>query len=209
MKLATGMIFSLVLITILFFECNDSKTSSTPGSKDTVLVGASPIQNGGFESNVKWGAHLVTIAGCNDCHTPKKMTEHGMEFDSSLLLSGHPSKLPPPDFDRKMMESKGLIGTNDLTVWVGPWGISYTANITSDSTGIGNWTEDQFLYCIRNGKWKGLPNSRSLLPPMPWFTYRLMTDDELKAIFAYLKSTIPINNIEPPIVPPVTMPQKP
>jgi len=209
MKLATGMIISLVLITILFYECNDTKTDSTPGSKDTVLVGASPIQNGGFESQVKYGAHLVTIGGCNDCHTPKKMTEHGMEFDSSLLLSGHPSKLPPPDFDRKMLESKGQIGTNDLTVWVGPWGISYAANITSDSTGIGNWTEDQFIFCIRNGKWKGLANSRSLMPPMPWFNFRQMKDEELKAIFAYLKSTIPINNIEPPIVPPVTMRQKP
>ena len=209
MKLATGVIFSLLVITILFFECNDDKTSGTPGSKDTVLVGASPIQNGGFESQVQWGAHLVSICACNDCHTPKKFTEHGMEFDSSLLLSGHPSKIPPPDFDRKMMESKGLIGTNDLTAWVGPWGISYTANITSDQTGIGSWTEDQFLLCIREGKWKGHKNSRSLMPPMPWFTYRLMTDNELKAIFAYLKSTTPIENVEPPIVPPVTMQQKP
>jgi hypothetical protein len=209
MKLATGIIFSLLVITILFFECNDSKTNGTTATKDTVLVGASPIQNGGFESQVQWGAHLVSICACNDCHTPKKFTEHGMEFDSSLLLSGHPSKMPPPEFDRKMMESKGLIGTNDLTAWVGPWGISYTANITSDQTGIGSWTEDQFLLCIREGKWKGLKNSRSLMPPMPWFTYRLMTDNELKAIFAYLKSTKPIENVEPPIVPPVTMQQKP
>jgi len=207
-KQLTTVVFSLAFIIFLFSQCNDNKSNVAQSSKDTVLVGASPIQNGGFESQVKWGAHLVSICACNDCHTPKKFTEHGMEFDSSLLLSGHPSKMPPPDIDRKLFESKGLIGTNDLTSWVGPWGISYTANITSDETGIGNWTEDQFLLCIREGKWKGQKNSRSLMPPMPWFTYRLMTDGELKAIFAYLKSTKPIQNIEPPIVPPVSAPHQ-
>ena len=68
-------------------------------------------------------------------------------------------------------------------------GISYTANLTSDATGIGNWKEQQFMYAIREGKFKGLAGSRTLLPPMPWEMYRHMTDGELKAIFAYLKTT--------------------
>ena len=165
-----------------------------------------PETNGGFESQVKWGEHIVSIAGCNDCHTPKKMTPMGPVSDSSLFLSGHPAKVPAPDVDRQAMESKGLAVTNDLTSWVGPWGISYSANITSDTTGIGMWTEDQFILCIRQGKWKGMAASRELLPPMPWQSFKVMSDDELKAIFAYLKSTKPIENIEPPAQPPVLVP---
>jgi hypothetical protein len=99
--------------------------------------------------------------------------------------------------NRKEMESKGLAATNMLE-WIGPWGISYTANITSDSTtGIGNWTEDQFLLCIRKGKYGGAPEGRNLLPPMPWPNFAKMTDDELKAVYAYLESTKPIHNIVP------------
>ena len=135
------------------------------------------------------------------------MTPHGPDIDSSRLLSGHPADSPDPEIDRKEMESKGLVTTGDLTSWVGPWGISYTANLTSDSTGIGTWTEGQFIYAIREGKLKGMPNTRSLLPPMPWQMYRNMKDEELKAIFAYLKSTKPIQNVVPPPKAPVSAPK--
>lgn len=159
---------------------------------------------GGFESKEKWGEHLVMIAGCHDCHTPKKMTEKGLDFDLTLALSGHPAKLPPPDVNRQEMEKKGLGVTQTLTAWVGPWGISYAANLTSDSTGIGTWKESQFFTAIRKGKFKGLETSRDLLPPMPWQTIRYMTDEELSAVFAYLKSTKPIKNVVPPAVPPTS-----
>ena len=62
-----------------------------------------------------YGANtLLTTAGCNDCHTPKKMTPMGPVDDTTLFLSGHPEKMPAPDVDRKEMESKGLIVTQDL-----------------------------------------------------------------------------------------------
>jgi hypothetical protein len=159
---------------------------------------------GGFENQVKWGEHLVTIAGCNDCHTPKKMTPNGPEPDMSLMLSGHPSKMPPPDIDRKTVQEKGLAVTNDLTSWVGPWGISYAANLTPDGTGIGNWQESNLFTALREGKQKGISSYRPLLPPMPWPQYKNMTDDEIKAIFAYLKSIKPINNLVPEYQPPVS-----
>lgn len=201
-KLSAIVITALVSGTFFLSQCTDNNSGETTNKKDTVLVGSK--SNGGYENQVKWGEHLVMSGGCGDCHTPKKMGAHGPEDDSSLLLSGHPAKMPAPEVDRNQMESKGLVVTQTLTAWVGPWGISYTANLTSDETGIGTWNEDQFLFAIRNGKLKGLAGSRDLLPPMPWQSIRNYNDDELKAIFAYLKSTKPISNMVPPPTPPAT-----
>ena len=195
---ATSFLFVCILSVLLFSRC-DQKLAEN----QTVQSESPKPDFAGFESQVKWGEHLVTVSACHDCHSPKKMTDHGPEIDSALLLSGHPAQLPPPDVNRKDLESKGLVTTSDLTSWIGPWGISFAANLTSDATGTGNWKEDQFMYAIREGKFKGLAGSRSLLPPMPWQMYRNMTDDELKANFAYLKTTKPINNVVPPPVPPV------
>lgn len=69
--------------------------------------------------------------------------------------------------------------------------MSFAANITSHETGIGNWTEEQFIRALREGKYKGLPNGRLLLPPMPWPYYGQLNDEALRAIFAFLKSTKP------------------
>lgn len=201
-KLSVLIVITIVCSTFFLSQCTDNNTGETTNKKDTVLVGSK--SNGGYESQTKWGEHLVLSGGCGDCHTPKKMGAHGPEDDSSLLLSGHPAKMPAPEVDRKLMESKGLVVTQTLTAWIGPWGISYAANLTSDESGIGTWNEDQFLFAIRNGKLKGLAGSRDLLPPMPWLSIRNYNDDELKAIFAYLKSTKPISNMVAPPTPPVT-----
>jgi len=199
---STSISLAVLASALLLSQCNQK----TADSQSAQPISPTPSYNG-FGSQTKWGEHLVTIGGCNDCHSPKKMTDHGPEIDSSLLLSGHPAKMPPPDVNRKEMESKGLSVTNTLTAWVGPWGISFAGNITSDSTGIGNWKEEQFIYALKYGKYKGLATSRALLPPMPWEMYKHMTDDEMKDIFAYLKTTTPINNIVPPPVPPVSAPR--
>ena len=182
----------------LFIQCAEKPKEEQP----VAVVSEKPFY-GGYETQELWGEHLVTIAACNDCHTPKKMGPRGPELDSSLLLSGHPAQLPMFEVNRKEVESKGLVVTNDLTTWVGPWGVSYTANLTSDPTGIGGWQESNFITAIREGKYKGISSARSLLPPMPWEMYRNMTDDELKAIFAFLKSTKPIANVVPDPLPPV------
>jgi hypothetical protein len=186
---------------LLFFQCKESTTQQT-SSTDSVKAD----NFGGYESQAKWGEHLVRICSCNDCHTPKKMTDHGPDMDWDRMLSGHPAGSPAIDVNRKEMESKGLAVTGDLTEWVGPWGISYTANLTPDSTGILAWKEEQFLYAIKNGVMKGLQGSRPMLPPMPWPEYKNMTDDELKAIFAYLKTIKPISNVVPGPKPPVSAP---
>lgn len=186
----------------LFSQCSEKKAevSVTP---DVNIPTQSALYNG-FESQVKWGEHLVLIGGCNDCHTPKKIAPGGVvHLDTALWLAGHPAEMPSFEVDRKTMESRGLIVTQDLTEWVGPWGVSFAANLTPDETGIGNFSEEQFFRVLREGKYKGLVNSRPILPPMPWEMYRYMTDDEIKAIFAYLKSIKPVRNIVPAPKPPI------
>ena len=149
---------------------------------------------------VKRGEYLVSSMGCHDCHTPLKMGPNGLEPDMSRALSGHPAgpALPPPP-----APSGPWIGsvTGTFTAWAGPWGISYTQNITPDpETGIGNYTEDQFIMTIREGKKQG--RGRALLPPMPWPAIRNLTDDDLKAVYAYLRTVKPIRNKVPdPVVP--------
>ena len=197
--LSTTILFVSAVSAILLTQCDQVSGENKTGETESPELAFA-----GFGTQVKWGEHLVTVSACHDCHTPKKMTDHGPDIDSSLLLSGHPSQLDLPDLNRHELESKGVTATTDLTSWVGAWGISYTANLTSDATGIGNWKEEQFIYAIRNGVMKGLSGSRPMLPPMPWQMYRNMTDDELKAIFAYLKSTKPIHNIVPQPTPPVS-----
>lgn len=185
---------------VLLSQCGQE----TPGQTNSSANAAQTQYTGGFESQVKWGEHLVTVSACHDCHTPKIITADGlMLLDSSRLLSGHPADMPGPDVDRAAMERKGLTVTDLLTAWAGPWGVSYAANLTSDDTGTGAWSEAQFMTAIRKGKFKGLEGSRQLLPPMPWEVYRYMTDDELKAIFAYLKTTKPVRNVVPAPQPPV------
>ncbi|MES2432060.1 MAG: diheme cytochrome c-553 [Bacteroidota bacterium] len=193
-----AMLVLIVVSAILISRCNENKpTVQEPVSEQPAF--------GGFESKIKWGEHLVTIGACHDCHTPKKMTAMGPVLDSSLLLSGHPEKQPIPDTDRKHAESKGNVVTNTLTSWIGPWGVSFTANITSDSTtGIGAWKLENFMTAIRKGKKSGVPGGRMLLPPMPWEMYQHMTDGELDAIFTYLLYTKPIHNVVPAPLPPVS-----
>lgn len=154
------------------------------------------------EDIVKQGKHLVEIMGCNDCHSPKKVGPKGPEIIEELLLSGYPSDRPVVAFDSKLIKEGFAMFYPDLTAAAGPWGISFAANLTPDETGIGNWSEEQFKKALTEGKLKGLDGSRTLLPPMPWVNYISLTDEEIHAVFTYLKSIKPVKNIVPnPISP--------
>lgn len=151
-------------------------------------------------SLIERGRYLTTFGGCNDCHTPLKMGPEGPDPDFSRLLSGHPeeTKLPPPP---NLENSPWFAATAGMTAWTGPWGISYAANLTPDeNTGLGIWTETMFIKALRTGKHMG--ESREILPPMPWQTIGQLTDEDLKAVFAYLRSIPAIKNRVPePIAP--------
>ena len=134
------------------------------------------------------GKYIVSTSGCHDCHTPMKMGPTGPEPDMTRALSGHPADVKiekGPALPGEWAAAVNMTGT----AWSGPWGISFTANLTPDrNNGLGIWTEDMFMRAIREGKHMG--TSRPILPPMPWQVYRNLTDDDLKSVFAYLK-TIP------------------
>lgn len=156
-------------------------------------------------SQVERGKYLVMAGGCSDCHSPKIFTPAGPVFDTTRLLSGHPAGTQLPPFPKGVIGPTqwGAVTTNDLTAWYGPWGVSFAYNLTPDmQTGIGGWTEDMFIQTLRTGKFMGM--SRDMLPPMPWQTIGQMTDDDLKAMFAYLKSLPPIHNPIPQPIPPLT-----
>jgi hypothetical protein len=174
----------------------------------TLLISCEPVANEepvaidySKEQLIARGKYLVNTSACNDCHSPKVITPLGLTLDTTRLLSGYPGTRPLPKVNKEALGSWLLFG-QDLTSGVGPWGVSFAANITSDETGIGNWSEEQFLTAIRKGKYKGLEGSRDLLPPMPWQVYNGMTDTDLKAIFLYLKTTKPIRNLVPPPIAP-------
>ncbi len=192
------MFFAVVCaICFLFYRCNTKSSTNNVSDSST-----SQKMYGGFASQAEWGSHLTIITGCGDCHTPKKMTAQGPVENPSLILSGHPSQIPAPSLMPEQL-SKGMAATYDLTAWNGPWGTSYASNLTPDSTGIGGWSEQQFITCIRKGLFKGLVGSRPIMPPMPVNDFKHMTDDELNAIFAYLKTVKPINNVVPDYQPPM------
>jgi mono/diheme cytochrome c family protein len=196
----------LALTLFSFYGCSENKSAETVA--DTAAVAAMDKPNyGGYETKEQWGEHLVTIGGCHDCHTPKKMTPMGPVDDSSLLLSGHPEAMPAPDVDRKKLETQGFILTATFTSWVGPWGVSYSANLTPDPTGTGNWTEDQFVYALRNMISKGLAGGRPLVPPMSMMPVKHMTDAELRAIYAYLRTVKPVKNNSVQPTPPALVPK--
>ena len=149
------------------------------------------------------GKDLVKHGMCHDCHTPKTFEGGKMGFDYTRELSGHPADSKMPPIDKKALQpGYWVMATPDLTAWVGPWGVSYAANLTpDDQTGTGLWTADVFIKAVRTGKHMG--EGRPILPPMPYEFVGDMSDDDLKAIFAYMHSLKPIKNVVPqPVAPP-------
>jgi len=149
------------------------------------------------DSLIKRGSYLVNAMGCDDCHTPKKFGPNGPELDMEHRFGGHLANSPVTKVNTSVIKDGWALFAMDLTSSVGPWGQSFSANISSDATGIGNWSEEQFMRALREGKSKGLKEGRPLLPPMPWFMYKNLNDTDIKAIFAYLKTSKPVENRVP------------
>lgn len=153
---------------------------------------------------IKRGQYLVTIGGCHDCHTPWIVQPDGKPGpDMRRALSGHPMQFPIKEPNQFKSDRWGYAGAATNTAFSGPWGVSFAANLTPDkNTGTGIWTFDIFKNTIRRGRHWGV--ARPLLPPMPWFNYRHMTDEDLEAVFVYTRTLKPIHNEVQQPLPPAT-----
>jgi len=169
--------------------------TAVPCAAATAAGGAAPT------TAVERGGYLVAFGSCHDCHTPWQMTPEGPSPDMTRMLSGHPQDLAMPPAPVLPAGPWTAIAAGSMTAWSGPWGVSFTANLTPDpDTGLGKWTEQEFIATMRSGRHQG--RGRQLLPPMPWQSLNGLTDEDLKAIFAYLKSIPAIRNRVPdPIAP--------
>ena len=146
---------------------------------------------------IERGKYLITAGGCHDCHSPKVFGPQGPKIDEAKILSGHPAEMQLAEFDPAILEpGKYILFTQDVTAAIGPWGASFAANLTPDNeTGIGTWQPEMFINALRTGKHLGA--GRPILPPMPWEMIGKLTDEDLQAMFAYLKSIPPIKNKVP------------
>jgi len=197
--LLTGILLPAIIFCFSYpqLSCNQpaeaKKTDSSAGQKE--LSQAELLSR---------GKYIVATIGCNDCHSPKIFTPNGPVVDSTKILSGHPAGSALPAIDKNALKpGNWLLFSSDLTATVGPWGISFSANLTPDTaTGIGAWTEDVFIKTIRTGKHLGQEGGRKILPPMPWDDFNHCTDNDLKAIFTYLKALPAISNKVPQPVSP-------
>ncbi|MFN8060243.1 MAG: hypothetical protein U0Q12_13890 [Vicinamibacterales bacterium] len=146
------------------------------------------------------GEYLVRVAACHDCHTPFAMGPNGPAPDMTRALSGHPQELVMPPAPPAVGPWIGHVGATN-TAWAGPWGVSFSANLTPDpETGLGSWTEEMFLATVRTGRHQG--KGRAILPPMVIPALQAATDEDLKSIFRYLQTVRPIRNKVPaPIEP--------
>lgn len=120
------------------------------------------------DAEVARGKYLVTIAGCNDCHTP------GYFFGK-------------PDMARFLGGSEVGFEIPGLGVFVGP-------NLTPDATGLAAWSNEQIVTALQTGV---RPDGRQLAPIMPWHAFANFTKEDVTAIAAFLKSLPPVSNKVP------------
>ena len=171
----------ITLIAFLFISCESQKAS-------TEMTEEQMLERGEF---------LVTIGGCDDCHTPKNMGAKGPELDINKRFSGYQegTKLPPIDTS---VLGPWIYMAGDLTAAVGPWGITYAINLTPDEkTGIGTWKAEMFINAMKSGKHLGVADSRPILPPMPWQNLSKLPEEDLRAMFMFLMSQTPVKNSVP------------
>jgi hypothetical protein len=197
MKSSVSITLGIAISGLVLAAVSRAALSSTTAPSPGVPASAAPARS---TFSVERGEHLVLTTGCNDCHTPWKLGQNGPEPDMTRMLSGHPEQMllpPAPEGSGPWLMTAAA--TN--TAWAGPWGVSHTANLTPDAeTGLGAWTEDDFVQTIKTGRHMG--RGRQILPPMPIPAYSNFTLDELRSIFAYLRTIPAVKNRVPDPLPP-------
>lgn len=168
--------------------------------QDAPAKEAAPAAAPAPPSPVDRGRYLAEFGGCDDCHTPMAPGPRGPAPDMSKRLSGHPEAVVMPKV-KLPAAPWGWYGALTNTAFAGPWGVSYAANLTPDpETGLGKWSEADFMKAMRTGTHLGSSLAgpqRPILPPMPWADVAKLNDDDLKALFAFLKTVPAVTNKVP------------
>jgi cytochrome c553 len=192
----TAIIAAAIILTAVLSTASLQAEPEAEARKAAAGGSATP----GKTEQVARGKYLVDIMGCHDCHTPMKLGPNGPEWDMTRALSGHPEQLvmpPAPVQQAPWMASLAMT----MTAWNGPWGTSFTRNLTPDKeTGLGDWTVEEFIATMKTGRERG--KGRPVLPPMPVQNLKALSDTDIRALFAYLQSIPAIKNRTPqPIEP--------
>ena len=156
-----------------------------------IVIGVRSVQSQG--DMVQRGKYLVdAVAACGHCHTPRVRAD----YDMNMYLAGHPAGQPAPRYNFRMIEQGILmVTTPQFSAFSGAFGTSFATNLTPDKeTGLGEWTEEMFIGAMRTGHHQGVESNRKISPPMPVKHYAQMNDEDLKAIWAYLRTIKPIRN---------------
>jgi len=187
------VLLTLFLITVT--GCSSTKSSFEPQKESTTSAYVERYRL----YRIERGKQLVNLGGCDKCHTPKIKTLFGTESDPERFLSGYPQGEPLPglpDSEPGTGEWENTFYTTDGTVWVGRWGVSFAANITPDpETGLGAWTEEQFIEIFRGTDHIG--GGSTVRSPMPMQAYSQLSNEELRSIYLYLQVIKPIKNKVP------------
>lgn len=135
------------------------------------LLGAVLSTAAAAQEQIKRGKYLATIMDCTGCHTRGALAGRP---DPALALAG-----------------------SDIGFGIPGLGYFYPPNLTPDAeTGLGKWSEADIIKAVRTGE---RPDGRVLVPVMPWPSYAALTDDDARALAAYLKSLKPIRHQAPPM----------
>ncbi len=162
-----------------------------------IIIYSSSVES--QDDMVERGKYLVdAVAACGHCHTPRA----GADYDMTKYLAGHPENDSFPKYDFSMMQQGiFLLVSPQLSAFSGPFGTSFATNLTPDKeTGLGEWTEKMFIDAMRTGHHQGNKDNRKIFPPMPSKHYAQMTDTDLKAIWAYLKTIKTVKNDVSPVL---------
>ncbi len=180
-------IISLVVFSLITVGCSNKPAQEIAYSQERMEIGQAIVEG--------WN--------CSFCHSPQIKGPDGKAMpDPKRYMSGHPADEPIPTVPDMVLTSPEwmeFLDNLDSTVWATDNLVVFSANLTpDDETGIGTWTEAEFVETIRQGRHRGI--ERRLKYPMPWRELGELSDEELLSVYEYLMTLEPVKNKVPPSI---------
>jgi len=177
-------LFIIALVSVIAIGCNQKPAEEIAYSPERIEIGQAVVEG--------WN--------CTFCHTPQIQGPDGKFIaDPKRFMSGHPSdeEIPTiPDMVITSPEWMEFLDNLGSTVWATDNVLVFSANLTpDDETGIGTWSETEFVETVRQGRHKGI--ERRIKYPMPWRELSELSDEELLSVYEYLMTLQPVNNKVP------------